>query len=98
MRFSALRVLKEGLTGDCGWNGHWREGTPRDSYDAVIIGGGGHGLAAAYYLAKEHNITNVAALGKGCLGGNNIGRNTTIVREKYFFRGKSEFYSHSLKR
>jgi sarcosine oxidase subunit beta len=97
MRFSGLRVLKEGLTGNKGWTGHWRDAAPKDSYDVIIIGGGGHGLATAYYLAKNHGITNVAVLEKGYLGGGNIGRNTTIVRANYFLPGNSEFYSHSLK-
>ncbi|MEB8387441.1 sarcosine oxidase subunit beta family protein [Rhodobacteraceae bacterium KMM 6894] len=97
MRFSGLRVLKEGLTGNKGWTGHWRDAAPKDSYDVIVIGGGGHGLATAYYLAKNHGITNVAVLEKGYLGGGNIGRNTTIVRANYFLPGNSEFYSHSLK-
>ncbi len=97
MRFSGLRVLKEGLTGNKGWSAHWRDAAPKDSYDAIIIGGGGHGLSTAYYLAKKHGMTNIAVLEKGYLGGGNIGRNTTIVRANYFLPGNSEFYSHSLK-
>ncbi|WP_371227551.1 sarcosine oxidase subunit beta family protein [Roseovarius sp. 2305UL8-3] len=97
MRFSGLRVLKEGLRGNTGWQAHWRDATPKPEYDVVIIGGGGHGLATAYYLAKNHGITNVAVLEKGYLGGGNVGRNTTIVRANYFLPGNSEFYSHSLK-
>ena len=97
MGFSGWRVLKEGLTGNTGWGPHWRDATPKSDYDVVIIGGGGHGLATAYYLAAEHGITNVAVLEKGWLGGGNIGRNTTIVRANYFLPGNSEFYSHSLK-
>ncbi len=97
MRFSGLRVLKEGLTGNKGWTPHWREPEPKSEYDIVIIGGGGHGLSTAYYLAKEHGLTNIAVLEKGYIGGGNIGRNTTIVRANYFLQGNSEFYSHSLK-
>ncbi|UWQ27614.1 sarcosine oxidase subunit beta family protein [Leisingera sp. M523] len=97
MRFSGWRVLKEGLTGNKGWTPHWRDPAPKSEYDVVIIGGGGHGLATAYYLAKEHGITNVAVLEKGYLGGGNVGRNTTIVRANYYLPGNSEFYSHSLK-
>ena len=97
MRFSGLRVITEGLTGNRGWTPHWRDATPKDAYDVVIIGGGGHGLATAYYLARNHGITNVAVLDKGYLGGGNVGRNTTIVRANYFLPGNSEFYSHSLK-
>ncbi|WIY23821.1 sarcosine oxidase subunit beta family protein [Parasedimentitalea psychrophila] len=97
MRFSGWRVLKEGLTGNKGWAPHWRNPEPKPEYDVVIIGGGGHGLATAYYLAKEHGITNIAVLEKGYLGGGNVGRNTTIVRANYYLPGNSEFYSHSLK-
>ena len=97
MRFSGLRVLREGLTGNKGWTPHWRDPEPKAEYDAVIIGGGGHGLSTAYYLAKNHGMTNIAVLEKGYLGGGNVGRNTTIVRANYFLPGNSEFYSHSLK-
>ena len=97
MRFSGLRILKEGLTGNRGWGPHWRDPEPRDAYDIVIIGGGGHGLATAYYLAAEHGLTNVAVVEKGYIGGGNVGRNTTIVRANYVMPGNSQFYSHSLK-
>jgi len=97
MRFNALQVLKQGLSGNKGWGPHWRDPEPKDAYDIVIIGGGGHGLATAFYLAKEHGLTNVAVLEKGYLGGGNVGRNTTIVRANYLLPGNSEFYSHSLK-
>ena len=97
MRYSALKVFTEGLFGNKGWTPAWRDAAPKAEYDAVIIGGGGHGLAAAYYLAKNHGLTNVAVLEKGWLGGGNVGRNTTIVRANYFIPGNSEFYSHSLK-
>ncbi len=97
MHFSGFRVLAEGLTGNKGWKPHWRNPEPKADYDIVIIGGGGHGLSTAYYLAKEHGLTNVAVLEKGYIGGGNVGRNTTIVRANYFLQGNSEFYSHSLK-
>ena len=97
MRFSGLRILREGLRGNTGWQPHWRDAQPKAEYDAIIIGGGGHGLSTAYYLAKEHGMTNIAVLEKGYLGGGNVGRNTTIVRANYFLDGNSQFYSHSLK-
>ncbi len=97
MGYNAFRVFKEGLTGNKGWRPAWRDPEPKAEYDVIIIGGGGHGLSTAYYLAKNHGITNVAVLEKGYIGGGNVGRNTTIVRANYFLPGNSEFYSHSLK-
>lgn len=97
MRYSGLQVLWQGLTGNKGWTPAWRDPDPKPEYDIIIIGGGGHGLATAYYLAKEHGLTNIAVLEKGYLGGGNIGRNTTIIRANYALPGNSEFYSHSLK-
>ena len=97
MRYNALKILKEGLTGNKNWKPVWREPEPKSEYDVIIIGGGGHGLATAYYLAKNHGITNVAVLEKGYIGSGNVGRNTTIVRANYMIPGNSEFYSHSLK-
>ena len=97
MKYNALRIIKEGLTGNKNWKPAWREPEPKSEYDVIIIGGGGHGLSTAYYLAKNHGITNVAVLEKGYIGSGNIGRNTTIVRANYMIPGNSEFYSHSLK-
>jgi len=97
MRYSALQVFWNGLTGNKGWKPVWRNPEPKSQYDVVIIGGGGHGLSTAYYLAREYGITNVAVLEKGYLGGGNVGRNTTIVRANYMLNGNSQFYSHSLK-
>ncbi|MEM7722341.1 MAG: sarcosine oxidase subunit beta family protein [Pseudomonadota bacterium] len=97
MRYSGWQVLAQGLRGNTGWKPAWRDPDPKPDYDIIIIGGGGHGLATAFYLAKEHGLTNVAVLEKGYLGGGNVGRNTTIVRANYGLPGNSEFYSHSLK-
>ncbi len=97
MGYSGFQVIKEGLFGQKGWKPVWRDPEPKAEYDAIIIGGGGHGLSTAFYLAKEHGMTNIAVLEKGYIGGGNIGRNTTIVRANYFLPGNSEFYSHSLK-
>ena len=97
MKFSAFELFKQGVTGNKGWKPHWRSSKPKAEYDIVIIGGGGHGLSTAYYLTKNHQISNIAVLEKGYLGGGNIGRNTTIVRANYMMPGNSEFYSHSLK-
>ena len=97
MRFSGLQVLRQGLTGNKGWKPQWRNPEPKPEYDIILIGGGGHGLSTAYYLAKNHGLTNIAVLEKGYLGGGNVGRNTTIVRADYSLSGNSEFYSHSLK-
>jgi heterotetrameric sarcosine oxidase beta subunit len=97
MRYSGFKVFKEGLTGNKGWKPVWRDPEPKSEYDIVLIGGGGHGLSTAYYLAKNHGLTNIAVLEKGYIGGGNVGRNTTIVRANYSLPGNSEFYSHSLK-
>ena len=97
MRYSALRILKEGLTGNRGWQPAWREPEPRPEYDIAIIGGGGHGLSTAYYLAKEFGKRKVAVLEKGWLGSGNVGRNTTIIRSNYLLDGNQPFYEFSLK-
>jgi len=97
MRYSGFKVFTEGLTGNKGWKPVWRDPEPKSEYDIVLIGGGGHGLSTAYYLAKNHGLKNIAVLEKGYIGSGNIGRNTTIVRANYFLPGNSEFYSHSLK-
>ncbi len=97
MRYSILNVLKQGLAGQMGWQPAWRDASPKPHYDVVIIGGGGHGLATAYYLAKLHGIRDVAVLEKGWIGGGNTGRNTTIVRSNYLLPGNEPFYEHRLK-
>ena len=79
------------------WTPAWREPGPKPDYDVIIVGGGGHGLATAYYLAKEHGITNVAVLEKGWLGSGNVGRNTTIIRSNYLLPGNNPFYEWSMK-
>ena len=97
MRYSALKVLWEGLTGNTGWTPVWREPDPKPEYDIVIVGGGGHGLATAYYLAKEFGMTNIAVVEKGWIGSGNVGRNTTIIRSNYLLEGNQPFYEMSLK-
>ncbi|MGE0749665.1 MAG: sarcosine oxidase subunit beta family protein [Variibacter sp.] len=97
MRYSIFSLAKNALTGHRNWTEQWRKATPRDAYDVVIVGAGGHGLATAYYLAKNHGISNVALLEKGWLGGGNVGRNTTIIRSNYLLPGNEAFYEQSLK-
>ena len=90
-------MLLGGLSGQRGWREQWRAAVPKTGYDAIIVGGGGHGLAAAYYLAKEHGIRNVAVLEKGWIGGGNTGRNTTVIRSNYLFSESSALYDHAVK-
>ena len=86
-RYNAFNVFWQGLTGNKGWERAWRDPEPKVKYDVIIIGGGGHGLATAYYLAKNHGIRRVAVLERGWIGGGNSGRNTTIVRSNYMMPG-----------
>ena len=97
MRYSVFSLLKQSLSGHKNWAPAWREPQPKKDYDVIIVGGGGHGLATAYYLARVHGITNVAVLEKGWLGSGNIGRNTTIIRSNYLLIGNNPFYEWSLK-
>ena len=97
MRYSAFRLFTEALRGNRGWQPAWRDAAPRPAYQAVIVGGGGHGLATAYYLAKVHGLRDIAVLEKGWIGGGNIGRNTTIIRSNYLLPGNTPFYEWSLK-
>ncbi len=97
MRYSLLSIIGQAFKGNQGWTPAWRDAAPKAEYDAIIVGGGGHGLATAYYLAKNHGLTNIAVLEKGWIGGGNVGRNTTIVRSNYREHANIPFYEHSLK-
>ncbi len=97
MRYSIWSVIKQGLRSNRDWKPAWRDPEPKASYDAIIVGGGGHGLATAYYLASEHGMTNIAVVEKGWIGGGNVGRNTTIIRSNYLLPGNEAFYELSLK-
>ncbi|MFD1328100.1 sarcosine oxidase subunit beta [Mycoplana ramosa] len=96
-KYSVFAVAREALRGHTGWEPQWASPEPRKEYDVIIIGAGGHGLGTAYYLAKEHGITNIAVLEKGWLGGGNTGRNTTIIRSNYLYDESAALYNHALK-
>ena len=94
--FSFAQVIKGALTGQKNWTPQWPDAQPKAAYDVIIVGAGGHGLGAAYYLAKEHGITNVAVIDKGWLGGGNTGRNTTIIRSNYLYDESARLFDHAL--
>ena len=95
-RFNALSLLTNAVTGNRNWTEQWPDSQPKAEYDVIIVGAGGHGLGAAYYLAKEHGITNIAVIEKGWLGGGNTGRNTTIIRSNYLYDESARLYDHSV--
>jgi methylglutamate dehydrogenase subunit A len=95
--YSIFSLVKHALSGNTGWKPAWRKAEPKPEYDVVIIGGGGHGLATAYYLAKEFGIRNVAVIEKGLLGSGNVGRNTTAIRSNYLLPENQHFYELSMK-
>lgn len=95
-QYSAWSLLRAGLSGQKLWAPAWRDARPRTSYEAIIIGGGGHGLATAYYLASQHGLRNIGVLERSWIGGGNTGRNTTVIRSNYFFPESTRFYDHSL--
>ncbi len=97
MRYSIFSLLREAMSGHRGWRPAWRDATPKSNYDVIIVGGGGHGLATAHYLAKVHGINKVAVLEKSWLGSGNAGRNTTIIRSNYLLAGNNPFYELSMK-
>ncbi|MEY2956563.1 MAG: hypothetical protein RL123_1291, partial [Pseudomonadota bacterium] len=94
-RYSVFAIARQALSWHQGWERAWASPEPRPRYDAIIIGAGGHGLASAYYLGKNHGITNVAILEKGWLGGGNTGRNTTIIRSNYLQDPSAAIYEKS---
>ncbi len=97
MKYSVFSLLKNAFSGHKAWEPAWRQPDPKPAYDVIIVGGGGHGLATAYYLAKEFGVRNVAVIEKGWLGSGNIGRNTTIIRSNYMLPGNNPFYELSMK-
>src|SRR5215471_17980635 len=96
-KYSVFAVAREAMRGHKGWQPQWTSPEPRKEYDVIIIGAGGHGLGAAYYLAKEHGISKIAVIEKGWLGGGNTGRNTTIIRSNYLYDESAMLYEHAMK-
>src|SRR5690606_36437249 len=95
-RFSLASIVSNALSGNKKWERQWPDAEPKPEYDVIIVGAGGHGLGTAYYLAKEHGITNVAVIEKGWLGGGNTGRNTTIIRSNYLYDESAHLYNHAV--
>jgi sarcosine oxidase, subunit beta len=95
-KYSGFALLQHAFSRHRGWGEQWRRVEPKAAYDAVVVGGGGHGLGTAYYLAAEHGLTNIAVLEKGWIGGGNTGRNTTIIRSNYLFDESARLYDHAL--
>src|SRR5258708_34816114 len=98
MHYSLFSLVGNALTGHRRWQRAWRDPAPKSEYDVVIVGAGGHGLATAYYLAKNHGITDVAVLEKGWLGGRNTGPNTPVVRAKHPWAERAALSDHSAQR
>jgi len=96
-KYSIFNIARNAFSNHENWQKMWRSPEPKKHYDVIIIGGGGHGLGTAYYLAKEHGLTNIAVIEKGWLGGGNTGRNTTIIRSNYLWDESANLYEHSLK-
>ncbi len=97
MKFSFAALARQSLNNHLGWPEQWRKAEPKSAYDAIIVGGGGHGLASAYYMAREHGMANIAVVEKGWLGGGNTGRNTTIIRSNYLWEASEALYGHAHK-
>ncbi len=97
MKYSFFELARQALTGNKSWTPAWRKPEPKPEYDIIIVGGGGHGLATAYYLAKEHGLRNIAVVEKSHIGSGNVGRNTTIIRSNYLLPANTPFYEWSLK-
>ena len=97
MNYSAFSLARQALRGHADWKPVWRDAEPKAEYDVIIVGGGGHGLATAHYLAKEYGLNNVAVLEKGWIGSGNAGRNTTIIRSNYLLPANIQFYEWSMK-